>query len=166
MSVRNLRSLFGVVALVAITGCAQFSVPTAAPGTSATDVRSKFGAPSDVRTIGGVKAWDYVNGPQGFTTWRITFDSADRVAKVEQLITEQRIHSLKPNQSTRDDVANLLGRPVDTVRYGGTGSEVWTYRFIDGQDRKLGDVFIDAATGRVRYTTTYRDPAYSSSLTS
>ena len=115
-----------------------------------------------MRTVGGVKVWDYVNGPRGFTTCRMTFDNADRVAKVEQILTAQRIHSLNPNQDSRDDVSNLLGRPAETFRFAGTGIEVLTYRFIDVQDRTLGDVYIDAGTGKVKYTTIYRDPAYSS----
>ncbi|MFN0305402.1 MAG: hypothetical protein ACKVQU_34200 [Burkholderiales bacterium] len=160
---RSWKSLIGAVAVLAATGCAQFNAPSTPPGMAANDVRSRLGAPTDMRTVGGVKVWDYATGPQGFTTWRMTFDNADRVAKVEQILTAQRIHGLKPNQDSRDDVVNLLGRPAETSRFGGTGTEVLTYRFIDVQDRMLGDVFIDAGTGKVKATAIYRDPAYSTS---
>ncbi len=163
---QSLNTLISLVALIAVAGCAQFQAPTTTPGTSANDVRARLGAPTEMRTVGGAKVWDYANGPQGFTTWRLTFDNADRVAKVDQILTASRINSLKANQDSRDDVANLLGRPADMSKYGNAGYEVWTYRFIDVQDRMLGDVFIDSATGRVKATTIYRDPAYSSAITS
>jgi len=162
---RSLKLLAAAAVFVVASGCAQFAVQSTATGASAADVRARAGAPSDERTVGGVKVWDYVQGPLGFTTWRVTFDRSDRVASVEQILTEKRIHSLKPDESTREDVANLLGRPIETTRYGRTGSEVWTYRFIDGQERRLGDVFIAAGTGKVRFTTTYPDPAHGSALT-
>lgn len=158
------KSWIGVVAVLAAAGCAQFNAPSTPSGMAANDVRSRLGVPTDMRTVGGVKVWDYVNGPQGFTTWRVTFDNADRVAKVDQILTAPRVHSLKPGQDSRDDVASLLGRPAEVTRYG-AGYEVWTYRFIDGQDRMLGDVFIDAGTGKVKSTAIYRDPAYSISHT-
>ena len=163
---QSLNTLISLVVLLAVAGCAQFQAPTTTPGTSANDVRARLGAPTEMRTVGGAKVWDYANGPQGFTTWRLTFDNADRVAKVDQILTASRINSLKANQDSRDDVANLLGRPADMSKYGNAGYEVWTYRFIDVQDRMLGDVFIDSATGRVKATTIYRDPAYSSAITS
>ncbi len=155
------KSWIGALAVLAAAGCAQLNASSTPPGMAANDVRSRLGAPTDMRTVGAVKVWDYVNGPQGFTTWRMTFDNADRVAKVEQILSAQRIHSLKPDQDSRDDVSNLLGRPAETSRFAGTGIEVLTYRFIDVQDRMLGDVYIDAGTGKVKYTTIYLDPAYS-----
>lgn len=154
----------GAVLIMLMTGCAQFSIPSTAPGTSSNDLRTRVGAPTDERTIAGPKAWDYVQGPQGFTTWRVSFDGADRVAKVEQILTERRIMSVNNAKLTREDVSNLLGRPIGVSKFAGGASEVWTYRFMDVLDRKLGDVHFDAASGAVKYTTTYLDPAYSSSI--
>ena len=55
-------AILGAALTVLVTGCAQFSVPTTAAGTSATDVKARLGTPSDERAIGGAKAWDYVQG--------------------------------------------------------------------------------------------------------
>ncbi|MFN0300611.1 MAG: hypothetical protein ACKVQU_09685 [Burkholderiales bacterium] len=157
---RKMAMLIGVVLITFAAGCAQFSIPSTAPGTSANDVKARLGTPSDERTIGGTKAWDYVQGPQGFTTWRVLFDGSDRVAKVEQLLTESRITSVNAGKLTRADVSNLLGRPLGVWKFAGGASEVWSYRFMDANDRKLGDVYFDGATGIAKHTTTYLDPAY------
>ncbi len=161
---RNMALMAGTVLILLAAGCAQLSIPSTAPGTSATDLRARAGAPTDERSIGGSKAWDYVQGPQGFTTWRVSFDGSDRVAKVEQILTEARITSLNKGRATRDDVTNLLGRPIGVTKYAGGATEVWTYRFMDVLDRKLADVYFDTASGVAKQTTTYLDPAYTSSI--
>ncbi len=153
-------AMLGAALTVLVTGCAQFSVPTTATGTSATDVKARLGTPSDERSIGGAKAWDYVQGPQGFTTWRVSFDGSDRVAKVEQILTEGRIASLGSGKLTRADVSNLVGRPAEVTKYSGGQTEIWTYRFMDVTERKLGDVYFDAKSGVGKQVTTYLDPAY------
>ena len=156
----KMAMLVGVVLMTLAAGCAQFSIPSTAPGTSANDVKARLGTPSDERTIAGTKAWDYAQGPQGFTTWRVSFDGSDRVTNVEQLLTERRITSVNAGKLTRADVSNLLGRPLGVWKFAGGASEVWSYRFMDVNDRKLGVVYFDGATGLAKHTTTYLDPAY------
>lgn len=150
---RKLATLAGAALITLTAGCAQFSIPSTAPGTSANDVKARLGTPSDERTIGGAKAWDYAQGPQGFTTWRVLFDGSDRVAKVEQILTESRITSVNAGKLTRADVSNLLGRPLGVWKFAGGASEVWSYRFMDVNDRKLADVHFDGATGVAKHTT-------------
>ncbi len=156
----NITALLVGTVITALSGCAQFAIPSLATGTGAAEVRARLGAPSDERTVSGSKAWDYVQGPQGFTTWRLTFDAADRIAKVEQILTERRIGSIEAGKHSKEDVANLLGRPVEMTLFRAKGEEVWTYRFLDVQERKLGDVYFDASSGRAKMTITYPDPAY------
>lgn len=156
----HLSSLFCGPLIAVFAGCAQFAIPSLAAGTGVTEVRAHLGAASDERALGGSKARDYVQGPQGFTAWRVTFDVTDRVAKVEQILTEKRIGSIEAGGHSKKDVANLLGRPAAMMRFSGIGEEVWTYRFLDVQERKLGDVHFDGNTGRAKFTIIYPDPAY------
>jgi hypothetical protein len=151
--------LCGVV-IALFSGCAQFALPSIATGTTASEVRARVGTPTDERSIAGRKAWDFVQGPQGFTTWRVSFDGADRVASVEQILTERRIQNIEAGTHSREDVANLLGRPAEITQFRMKGEDVWTYRFLDVQERKLGDVHFDSASGRTKFTITYPDPAY------
>jgi hypothetical protein len=161
----RLVSVLGASLIALAAGCTHLSLPSTAPGTSASDVKSRLGAPTDERTIGGAKTWDFVQGPQGFTTWRVQFDSAERVTKVEQILTEQRILSLGSGKLTRADVSNLVGPPAEVAKFAGGATEVWTYRFMNVTERKLGDVYFDAATGVTKHVTTYLDPAYASGFT-
>jgi outer membrane protein assembly factor BamE (lipoprotein component of BamABCDE complex) len=147
------------IAAVALSGCAQLFVSSIAPGASATDVRAKLGAPADERTLaGGVRAWDYVAGPLGYTTHRITFDASNRVSSVSQLLTEQTFRGIKRDESTRDDVLALIGRPRETMVFDRSQTEVWSYRYMDGTLEMLNDVYFSTTTGKVRYYALYRDP--------
>jgi outer membrane protein assembly factor BamE (lipoprotein component of BamABCDE complex) len=151
--------------LTGLSGCAAFTVPGIQPGSSAAEVRAKAGAPSDERQLGGGgRAWDYVGGPQGFTTHRVSFDDNNRVRAVEQLLTERRFMMIRAGESTRENVAELMGRPGSTMRFSNLNSEVWTYRYRDVTLEMLGDVHFDARTGKVLYYSLYRDPAYTSAI--
>lgn len=161
------RTLIAALALAAAgtSGCAVVFGPEAAVGTPATDVRAKYGAPTDERTLtGGVRAWDYVQGPQGFRTYRVTFDSGDRVQRVEQILTQQNFLNIKAGETSREDVARMFGRPGETTFYPLSDDEVWTYRYRDVTLEMLNDVHFSRSTGKVRYYALYRDPAYTNSF--
>lgn len=155
------RLVVSLLVSLALTGCGLITIPGLQAGTSLKEVQSKVGAPHDQRTLGdGTKAWDYVYGPSGFYTWRVNFDNADRVAKVEQLLTHDRFHSIPANKLSRQDVLNTFGRPGQISTYNNIGEEVWTYRYMYSQDYKLADLHFDAKSGVVKYASTYHDPAY------
>ncbi len=150
-----------LVASLAFTGCGLITIPGLATGTSQKDVQSRVGTPHDQRTLGdGSKAWDYVYGPVGFYTWRVSFDNTDRVSKVEQLLTHDRFMSVPSNKLSRQDVLNMFGRPGQISSFNNIGEEVWTYRYMYSQDYKLADLHFDAKAGVVKYAATYHDPAY------
>jgi hypothetical protein len=155
-----------VVAILAIfAGCAGFRAPSIAPGTPSAEVRSRLGTPSDERTLpGGTKAWDYVQGPKGFTTWRMAFDGSDRVSRVEQLLSVRAFNALPSGKANRADLMNAVGRPGQISQYPRLGEEVWTYRFMDVSVYMLSDVHFDAGSGVMKYVTSYPDPAYYSSI--
>ena len=158
----------GLALMLALTlsACTQFNAPKVPPGAAAAEVRAQLGAPTEERQLaGGVRAWDYVGGPQGFTTYRVLFDSADRVTAVRQLLSELNFRGIQKDVSTRDDVLALIGQPRETMRFPLSQTEVWTYRYRAGTLEMLNDVHLSSATGRVLYYTLYRDPAYSNSFT-
>ncbi len=144
-----------------LAGCSAFLAPSITTGTTSDAVRAKLGAPSDERTIaGGTRAWDYVNGPLGHTTWRISFDGGNRVSRVEQLLTETAFLGLRSGETDKNATLGRLGRPAQISNFPNLREEVWTYRFMDGSFYKLGDIAFDAQSGKLKYVSTYLDPAY------
>lgn len=90
-------------------------------------VQDRLGNPADVRRDrNGDELWDYVRGPEGMESWRLRFDARGRVTEVVQLVTEERLYSLEPGRSTKEDVLFTLGRP-SLIEHVGTG-EVWSWR--------------------------------------
>ena len=162
------RIATAVLVPLSVTGCGTFaalSVPNVAVGSAAAAVRAQVGAPHDERTLAdGSRAWDYLQGPAGFRTYRVVFDASNRVRAVEQLLTEQRFLGIRAGASTREDVGAMLGRPGSVSRYALSSSEVWTYRYRDHTFEMLNDVHFSSTTGRVLYYALYRDPAYNSAM--
>jgi outer membrane protein assembly factor BamE (lipoprotein component of BamABCDE complex) len=150
-----------ILTSVVVSGCGLLTIPGIQAGTNLKEVQSRVGAPHDQRTLpSGAKAWDYVYGPVGFHTWRVNFDTNDRVTGVEQLLTHDRFSRIEPNKLNRQDLLNMFGRPAQVSTYRNIDEEVWTYRYKDSYDYKLGDIHVDLKSGIAKYASLYHDPAY------
>lgn len=160
---KTLITVTMAAALVAMTGCATLRAPGIAPGTSQADVERSLGKPTDVRTVSGATVWDYAIGPFGFQTWRVSFDGANRVQRVDQILVPRAFASLESGTS-REEVAARLGRPTQINQFPRMDDEVWTYRYKDITLEMLAEVHLSMKTGRVQYVATYRDPAFVSTI--
>ena len=121
--------LLPVAALLA--GCGGFGGPV--PGQSTpSDVRASLGAPAEVRKDrNGDELWEYPGGAEGSKAYRVRIGADGRVKEVTQLVTEERLLSLTPGRSTRQEARDLLGRPGEE-RMLGVG-ETWSWRYeIEG----------------------------------
>jgi hypothetical protein len=99
------------------------------PGQSTeADVRARMGAPTDTRTEGGDKLWEYATGPEGMTTHLVRIGADGRVKEVTQLLTEERFSAIVPGKTTRAEVRTLLGRPMDDTNY--RSGPAWSWRFL------------------------------------
>jgi hypothetical protein len=160
-AVTFLRSAALAALASSLLGCA-LNASRIVPGSSAADVKALAGSPSEQRPLaGGLKAWYYVMGPEGWTTYRIRLDANDRVLDVEQVLTEGNFRArLTANSTTRNDVLESFGRPALVTRFPNLAEEVWTYRYREGTREYLNDIHFEAATGIVKSYSLYPDPAY------
>jgi len=109
-----------------LAGCA--SPGSIVPNTTTTaELVQKLGRPSDKRADPrGGEYWDYVYGPEGYTTWRFAVDNGGMVRNAEQLITLERLHKVVPGETDEAGVLELLGRPRMITRY--KHEVVWEWR--------------------------------------
>ena len=95
------------------------------------EVRAALGNPTDVRfDRNGDELWEYALGPGGYETHLVRIGGDGKVKEVTQILTQERLMSITPGQTTKPEVRHLLGRPSDTS-YPGTG-EAWSWRYNQG----------------------------------
>jgi hypothetical protein len=123
----SLRALFPALLL---TGC-MLQGGIAPHSSTGAEVRAALGIPTDVRfDRNGEELWEYARGPGGHETHLVRLGADGKVREVVQLLTEERLMSLTPGQSTKPEVRHVLGRPSD-ISYPRAG-EAWSWRFHFG----------------------------------
>jgi hypothetical protein len=160
-----LRPLLLLVTALVLAACAAIprsdSVRT---GESQAQVRERLGAPSAERMLaGGNVAWYYVSGPSGFETWRVVFGPGGAVSQYAQVLTAANFERMRDG-ATRETVLDRVGPPMEQMSFRRTATEAWTYRWRDGSLEMIADAVFDAHSGEVKYVGIYRDPAFSSTL--
>lgn len=158
-----MRFVLTLLTVFALAGCAGMPGPTSVRTGEAQDaVRAQLGAPATERKLAsGESAWYYATGPSSYYTWRVVFGSNGRVTEYTQVLTMQNFFALQEG-ATRDAVLDRLGPPMERMSFTNTGTEVWTYRYLDGTFQMLADVTFGAGAGTFRQVTTFLDPAYHS----
>jgi len=149
-----------------LSGCAELALQKVAQGASADDVRRAAGRPSEELILpDGSKAWYYVAGPTGWTTYRVHFSASDGVLDSRQVLTPQSFQQdLVSGKTTREQAMAALGPPGLIMSFPNLNEVVWTYRWMDVEMPSKMDVHFDATTGVVRYYNTYWDPCPSASI--
>jgi outer membrane protein assembly factor BamE (lipoprotein component of BamABCDE complex) len=134
--------LVGLFACFALAGCAVNIPRVVSPGMTPVEVSAQAGKPvAEGRFAGAERYWDYTDQPFGYTNYRVTFGSDERVRDVQNLLTEQNLVNLRPGM-TAQEVAALVGPSARRHSYW-NGTTSWTYRYRDGQIVKLLNVIFD-----------------------
>jgi hypothetical protein len=154
----KLATALTMLSFAALLGaCAGPRSPVPGQSTEA-DVRARMGTPTDTRTEpNGDKLWEYATGPEGVQTHLVRIGSDGRVRGVTTLLTEERFATIVPGKTTRAEVRNLLGRPMDdtTFRAGPT----WSWRFLRAGVSPAFMVVSFNADGTVRERIVILDPS-------
>jgi hypothetical protein len=131
------------------SGCASFN--SLSPGMSAQRVEGAVGAPSNVwKSPDGSEVWEYPLGPLGVETYMVSFGPDRSVRGVRQVLTDENINKLQPGMS-RDDVNRMLGRPAGKGFSDRTNEEIWYWRYMAWQVRKM-ELYVqfDRPTGTLK----------------
>jgi hypothetical protein len=121
---------FVLPAAALIAGCASYSGSGLVPGQSTLeDVEAVMGAPTLVREAadGGRTLW-YPRLPLGRESFAARIDRDGTLMSLDQRLTAQNIARLRPNQSTADDVLDIIGPPFRVYQYQHMQREAWEYQ--------------------------------------
>jgi hypothetical protein len=126
--VRITKYVIPAVALIA--GCASYSGSGLVPGQSSVeDVEAVMGAPTLVREAAdGERTLWYPRLPLGRESFAARIDRDGTLVSLDQRLTAQNIARLRPNQSTADDVLDILGPPYRVYQYPRMQREAWEYQ--------------------------------------
>ena len=137
-----------------LAGCAS---PGGAPlGTARADVVASLGTPALHTPLpGGGERLLYTTQPSGFSVFHLDFDTAGRLVRRTQVLTQERLAAIPVGQWTVADVQRTFGPPMRVERVARFDGDIWTYRLMaDFNTRRQGHVHIDRAgvVRRVMFT--------------
>jgi len=158
-----MRSILTLLSAFVFAGCASIPGPTSVrTGETQDAVRAQLGAPALERKLAsGQTAWYYVTGPSGYYTWRVVFGGSGGVSEYAEVLSMKNFLALQEGAS-RDAVLDQLGPPMQRMTFARTGTEVWTYRWIDGTFQMITDATFGAGAGAFKQASMFLDPAYHS----
>ncbi|HSW07855.1 outer membrane protein assembly factor BamE domain-containing protein [Aquabacterium sp.] len=153
------RLLTLLLCCLTLTACDQQRIDKLQPGVSVeADVRQQFGEPvMIVEKADGSKVFEYPRQPEGSTNYFITLGADGKLQSIRQALTPAAFAKVEPGMA-QADVRRLLGRPASMQRFAmKPDQEVWDWRFLDGQQKKVFSVTFDREH-RVLSSATADDP--------
>lgn len=152
---RWLTALASAVLAAVLPACDAINLPEIKPGiTKQAEVRQRMGEPGFVHwNDDGTATWEYTRQPNGMHCWMISFDHAETVSRLEQVLTPANFAKVRDGMS-KDDVRRLLGAPASKVTYRNLHEEVWEWR-IEGDvpiEETYFGVHFDTDHGGVKKT--------------
>jgi outer membrane protein assembly factor BamE (lipoprotein component of BamABCDE complex) len=149
-----------VLALLVAVALASCSTPgSVRPGDTEAAVRTTAGSPTAVIPLAaGAKRWQYSTQPFNQYVWNIDFDSQGRVARVDQMMSDEAFARVRSGSDTRADVLRDFGPPAETFSFPLKDETAFMYRyFIHGGFYAAMFIYFDRA-GIVTRTETGMDP--------
>jgi hypothetical protein len=134
-----------LIAALLIAGCDQQRAARLEEGVSnEAEVRKQFGEPAQItERADGSKVFAYPRQPEGWTNYEIVIDAEGRMSSLRQLLTPANFAEVRPGMD-QADVRRLLGKHAKAVSYAmKPDEEVWQWRFLDAQAKKVFEVTFD-----------------------
>lgn len=124
-----MRKIGSVPVFMLFAGCAAYSGHDLVPGQStAAEVQATMGAPAMVREApGGGKVYWYPRLPFGRESFAARIAPDGKLIAIEQRLSAEHIATIRPNESTSDQVLDILGPPAEVYRYPRQQRETWEY---------------------------------------
>lgn len=133
------RMLTLLLCSLALAACDRQRIDKLEPGISVeADVRQQFGEPAQItEKADGSRIFEYPRQPEGSTNYFVTLGADGKFLAIRQALTPASFAQVKPGMD-QSEVRRLLGRPSSMQRYAmKPDEEVWDWRFLDGQHKKV-----------------------------
>ena len=150
---------FILAAAALLSACDQQRIEKLEEGVATeADVRKQFGEPTQIiEKADGSKVFEYPRQPEGSTNYVITIGADGKMSSLRQLLTPTNFAKVQAGMD-QAEVRRTLGKPAKSQRYAmKPDEEVWEWRFMDGQQKKVFNVTFDR-DAKVLSTATMDDP--------
>lgn len=147
-----------MLAAALLAGCDQQKIAKLEEGVATEmDVMREFGTPVDIqRAEDGTRVFEYTRQPEGSTNYFITIGPDGKMTGLRQVLHPSYFAKVQPGMSVAE-VRRLLGQPAEKQAFELKKEEVWDWRWLDGQTRKVFRVTYDF-NGKVLNAASLDDP--------
>lgn len=139
---------------VLVAGCASYDGRGLAVGRATeTEVVRLMGTPAaSWQDPDGRRQLAFTRGPAGLHTYMVILDPAGHLLRIENVLDDAHFAHLRAGQTTRDEVARLLGPPGEAVDFPRRRETVWDYRFRNAWGHEARYYVTFDEQGVVRHT--------------
>ncbi|MDM0115350.1 hypothetical protein QTI66_24590 [Variovorax sp. J22R133] len=139
----SIRLLTVAAAAAALTACA--SDPTNIDlGATRADTLGRLGPPTAIYPWGSGERLQYSRAPMGFQVTNIDLDASGKVISVGQELDEKYFGStIQVDKWNRDDVMRTYGRPYEITKVTSFNGDVWTWRYLQMNNRRFLYIYVD-----------------------
>ena len=120
--------LLVLLASIAVSSCAGYAPSRTSIGQDRATLLASMGQPERIQAVNGMDVLHYPRGPSGSQTYFVYIDDNGRVAKWEQVLTEDRFDTIRPGM-TNEQVIGILGITKITHGLARNRGYVWHYRY-------------------------------------
>ena len=133
------RTWIVLLAGALLCGCASYDGRGLQPGRStAAEVEALMGPPAERRrTPDGGTVEVFTRSPLGRHTYMVAFGADGVMRSTEQVLTYANADKVIPNTTTREQVRELLGPPSDISRLPRQQREVWEYKWLHYEEKRV-----------------------------
>lgn len=134
-----------ISAALLLSACGVLQNPSVQPGETEQQVISRLGKPTGSYQDGNDRLLEYRTNPGGQATWMVRLDGNGRVKGMEQVLTDQKFASIKPDVDDKESVLRKVGAPYERSYLALPQQDVWTYMY---QEQGVWDNLMHIHFGR------------------
>ncbi len=114
---------------IILSACSALGPGAVNIGQTESEVIAKLGPPTHRYQDGKGHLLEYKTGPAGPVTYMARIGPDNRLVSFEQVLTDQKFATIRPNQDRKEDVLRIVGAPSETSYLSLPGLEVWSYPY-------------------------------------
>lgn len=165
---RNATTRLAILAAAAmLAGCAVFAISRLEPGRSSeADVRQALGEPVKVYTDpDGTRQLVYPRGPEGRQTYMAFLGPDGRLARLDQVLTEEHFRRIAVGTTDQAQLERLVGPPWRKIPFPNLRQVAWDYVLQDSWGYTVDfSVMVDERGIVANLVSVRRDPGRSGSV--